>query len=390
MEGTIPLDAIPVMVPGADFSKLKLGAQEGFLLSRIDGVTNVKGVCAVSNLPESQALELLTSLAQDGVVQFKDKSGAQLAIAAPDTSGIDPNIRRRIQAIHRAEEQQNPYDILGVPRDAKLKDIKLAYYALTEQLHPDNFYGQEVGDWEAKIDHAFTAVTKAYEDLGDPEIRAKIDNRLKLLLGPDKVESKSAAAKPSGPAKPKVTREKSAIFQAVKEKIHKARELADAAELQLHDGDFMGAYSSYKLASTYDPYNDEYKRNLGMLEGKVSKIRAGNDFKQALRKIDMHETDDALALLRKVVDADRNHAAARYELARLLMPKMKRGGQPIQQEALEMAESAAILESEVDYLLLAAQINRALGNDEAAKEFYKDVVKIDKKNDVAKKALKEL
>ncbi|MCB0221604.1 MAG: DnaJ domain-containing protein [Chrysiogenetes bacterium] len=390
MEQTIPLDAIPVMVPGADFSKLKLGAQEGFLLSRIDGITNVKGVCAVSNLPEAQTLELLTSLAQDGVVQFKDKSGAQLMVTAPDTSGIDSDTRRRIQAIHRAEDQQNPYEILGVPRDSKLKDIKLAYYGLTELLHPDNFYGQEVGDWEEKIDRAFTAVTKAYEDLSDPDTRAKIDNRLKLLLGPDKVKSKTAA-KSSGPSKPKVTRQNSAIFQAVKEKIQKARELADGAERQLHDGDFMGAYSSYKLASTYDPYNDEYKRNLAMLEGKVGKIRAGNDFKQALRKIDMHETDDAIDLLRKVVDADRSHAAARYELARLLMPKMKRGGQSIQQEALEMAESAAILESEeVEYLMLAAQINRALGDSERAKELYKDVTRIDKKNDVAKKALKEL
>lgn len=389
MDEDIPLDAIPVMVPGADFSNLKLGAQEGFVLSRIDGVTNVKGVCAVSNLPENQAIELLVSLAQDGVVQFKDKSGAQLAIAKPDTSGIDPNVRRRIQGILRADENKNPYEVLGVPRDSKLKDIKLAYYALTEELHPDNFYGQELGDWEEKIDHAFSVVTKAHEDLGNPEERARIDNRLKLLLGPDKVEDASGA-KTRDSGKPKVKRKDSALFQAVKEKIQKARDLADGAERQLHDGDFMGAYSSYKLALTYDPYNDEYKRNVKMLEGKVGKIRAGKNFKEALRKADMHEEEEAIALLRKVVDVDRDHAAARFELARMLLPRMKRGGKPIQQEALEMAESAAILEEEPEYMLLAAQINKALGDLDRAKELYKDVLKIDKKNDVAKKALKEL
>jgi curved DNA-binding protein CbpA len=58
------------------------------------------------------------------------------------------------------------YDILGVPRDASVEDIKRAYRILAHQFHPDRPDGNE---------KRFKAVNEAYRILSDEKSRAKYD-----------------------------------------------------------------------------------------------------------------------------------------------------------------------------------------------------------------------
>jgi curved DNA-binding protein len=66
-------------------------------------------------------------------------------------------------------DHKNPYEILGVPRDASQNDIKRAYRRLAKELHPDRNPGNKAA--EAK----FKEVQAAYEVLGDPQRRAQYD-----------------------------------------------------------------------------------------------------------------------------------------------------------------------------------------------------------------------
>ena len=61
------------------------------------------------------------------------------------------------------------YQILGVPRTATAKDIKLAYYREAKKSHPD----MNPGDPKAKI--KFQQVSQAYEILGDEKKRRQYD-----------------------------------------------------------------------------------------------------------------------------------------------------------------------------------------------------------------------
>ena len=65
---------------------------------------------------------------------------------------------------------RDPYEILGVVRDASVADVQKAYRKLAKKLHPD----LNPGNREAE--EKFKEVAGAYDLIGDPEKRLKFDN----------------------------------------------------------------------------------------------------------------------------------------------------------------------------------------------------------------------
>ncbi|MEQ1942137.1 DnaJ C-terminal domain-containing protein [Mesorhizobium sp. VNQ89] len=64
---------------------------------------------------------------------------------------------------------RDPYEVLGVAKNASAKDIKAAYRKLAKKHHPD----QNPGDAKAK--DRFAAANQAYEIIGDEKQRAAFD-----------------------------------------------------------------------------------------------------------------------------------------------------------------------------------------------------------------------
>ena len=64
---------------------------------------------------------------------------------------------------------KNPYDVLGVKRDASADEIKKAYRQLAKKLHPDLHPG------DTKVEQDFKEVSQAYGILGDAEKRKRFD-----------------------------------------------------------------------------------------------------------------------------------------------------------------------------------------------------------------------
>jgi DnaJ-class molecular chaperone len=63
----------------------------------------------------------------------------------------------------------DPYELLGVSRDASQKDIQRAYRSLAKKLHPD------LNPGDAEAERQFKDVAAAYDLLSDPERRARFD-----------------------------------------------------------------------------------------------------------------------------------------------------------------------------------------------------------------------
>ena len=64
---------------------------------------------------------------------------------------------------------KNPYEVLGVKRDASAAEIKTAYRQLAKKLHPDLHPGN------TKVEQDFKEVSQAYGILGDAEKRKRFD-----------------------------------------------------------------------------------------------------------------------------------------------------------------------------------------------------------------------
>ncbi len=64
---------------------------------------------------------------------------------------------------------KNPYDVLGVKRDASADEIKRAYRQLAKKLHPD------LNPGDTKIEQKFKEVSQANTILGDPKKRNRFD-----------------------------------------------------------------------------------------------------------------------------------------------------------------------------------------------------------------------
>jgi curved DNA-binding protein len=90
-------------------------------------------------------------------------------------------------------EIRDPYQVLGVARDAKPEEIQRAYRTLARRQHPD--INKEPG-----AEERFKEINEAYHVLSDPERRAKFDRfGSRWRQAPDEAaRARQGAGRPSG------------------------------------------------------------------------------------------------------------------------------------------------------------------------------------------------
>lgn len=86
--------------------------------------------------------------------------------------------KRRILNAYYGLEGKDFYELLGLPRNADKKDIRVAYFELSRLFHPDSMFGRKLGTFQAKMESVFKRLTEAYEVLGRKQRRAEYDEYL--------------------------------------------------------------------------------------------------------------------------------------------------------------------------------------------------------------------
>jgi tetratricopeptide (TPR) repeat protein len=184
--------------PGFDPMKANVGPDEYFLLSRIDGVQSLRDVMLATGLPVERAVAIVIKLRSIGALLLPGETvpppaatipppvkrvTAELDVSLPEPSAdelralsednsLDAATRRRILALSRLVAARDPWALLGVPQGSNYQALKRAYFKLSKDIHPDRFYGRQLGSFRERLSTVFEATARAYERLtsGDPPV----------------------------------------------------------------------------------------------------------------------------------------------------------------------------------------------------------------------------
>jgi len=220
------VSAVPPSIGGLGSTQLKLRAspafdpmkarvlpEEYFLFSRFDGSSTLRDVLLESGLPIDRAIQIVMKLRSLGALLLPTESTApasssdpteKLPLRTPDatekihvrtasgsqppardttlpdptgeelkalseTNALSDAQRRQILAMSRLLDKRDPWALLGVPRDADVKTLKRAYFKLSKDIHPDRFYGKQLGSFAERLSTVFEAMARAYERLTNPD-----------------------------------------------------------------------------------------------------------------------------------------------------------------------------------------------------------------------------
>jgi hypothetical protein len=205
--------------PGFDPLKAAVGPEEYFVLSRIDGKQTLRDVLLATGLPVDRAVSIVTRLRSIGALLLPGETAPPASVvplsrptprkltpphpgpavprtltpmgqmpsgsrptvvvrhdltlpgpttdelaALAETNDLDEQERRRILAMARLVGH-DPYALLGMPSGADARALKLAYFQLSKEIHPDRYYGKQLGTFATRMSAVFEAMSRAYARL---------------------------------------------------------------------------------------------------------------------------------------------------------------------------------------------------------------------------------
>jgi hypothetical protein len=218
-----------------DWANQKLTPTEGFVLSRVDGRMSYDEICMVSGLSRDETLRILRDLKQarlilgpgevavgasraSAAVSSRSQAAARPAAAGAgstdeargeaaepaasragerdrrspvgplerldDGSPVAPGdlvewpdapseLKARIVRLHRRLRQLSAWDLLGVGKDADASTVRRAFGAASKELHPDRYFGKNLGSFRAKLGAIFARLSEAMQEVEKARKSAK-------------------------------------------------------------------------------------------------------------------------------------------------------------------------------------------------------------------------
>lgn len=289
------------LAPDCDPTKLALTAEEGFLLSRIDGNAPWRLLREIGGMDPEEADLCVEGWIASGIVKVEGLEAppkpppsraaatreSALPVAAQTPGQIDESAIDATLDLDEATQRHIldfetrlglPYhELLGVDEDADVKEVKRAYFKLSREFHPDRYFRRDIGAFEARLERIFKKVLEGYEILSDPELREQLANQPAAEVGGG-APGTPVAAPPNRPLT-KLERLRQRMPFRIPEKLmaerrQKALELMRAAAMSEAQGNLAEAASSVRVAISFDPTNVDCRSRLVDLQANLAEKRA--------------------------------------------------------------------------------------------------------------------
>ncbi len=196
---TPPDVRIPSLAPGTNIRSLPIGPEEAFVLSRVDGHTNVLELSAATGVSDEHLAQLLERLEQLGAIQYGTADASEQAGSNPvgkhrpqvyppsslydpaeldEAVDLDVDRRRKVLDTFYGLPELNHYALLQVPHNADRRAIKSAYFDAVNVFHPDRYFGKNLGSFKTKLERVFAQITAAHDVLTRVTARTEYDQYL--------------------------------------------------------------------------------------------------------------------------------------------------------------------------------------------------------------------
>ena len=152
-----------------------ISPEEGFLLSRIDGLARASDILAMSPMPEAETATALLHLIDKDLIQFGGKAPAREPgrVASPPPSpaplkGVpDEATVREVDRLLALSKSGAYSELLGVAADASAGARKSAYLKIIGKFHPDKF-PRATEDIREKLSRLCAESAEALDQLASP------------------------------------------------------------------------------------------------------------------------------------------------------------------------------------------------------------------------------
>lgn len=381
------------LADGCDPTALALSAEEGYLLSRIDGHTPWRVLREMGGLDIDEADMVMEGWLATGVVEVAGHAAPpkqdRLASRARDVAcepklpvdldeavrndlDLEPEVQKRILEFESRLGDAD-HDILGVALGADAKEVKKAYFKLSKEFHPDRFFRRDIGDFKQRLDRVFKRVLDAYERMTNPPAQKAV----------------SADDADKAPESEKIQRLKQRMPFKVgegvpEERKERAREIFTQVIHAERLGRLSEALSQVRMALTFDPYDAEIKAKREELSQRYAETRSDEmlgDLSRLNESTD-GELEELAELLAELVRAHPDDASVHWKAAEVALQRKKfDDAMKWVGVALELAPDTAAPH------VTRGRIHKAKGEMGHAKKEYARALEIDPQDDAAIQAM---
>jgi curved DNA-binding protein CbpA len=398
-------DRVPRLAPGWEARVGDLSPEQGFLLSRIDGVTSWGVLRTIAGLPPEQVDAALEGWQKEGLLEVEgsripaqENPGPRTVV--PDAASgveLDPSLGLSVeiqqQILEFEPRLEKPFHvILGVRPNDDTRTIKRAYFALSKLYHPDRYFRVDMGPFAERLDRVFKKIALAYELMMDPTTREELQRSMQAAPPRDAQPAGASAApaaevpRPGAPQPPPQNFTKREWLdrmrqrfkipeELVAERRFRAKELAEAARVAQYQAQWNDAASAIRLAIAFDPWTNDYKELFAEIQVEVNQLRAEQLLEEASGAYDTRSCKEALALFEEVI-AYRPADAVVHHKAALLALELEN-----LEVAREYAERAWELNSsQPEFAVALAKVLRLEGLKQRAREILEEARELDPHN----------
>lgn len=303
-KGLPPLDDVLSFssAPLDIFQDVKLDHPGKRIISCIDGKTTIREILSITQLDRFETLKTIYSLLSIRMIKvtdvFKPSSIEQEKIREEIITerletDMDPEVREKIEVMHRRYENLGYYGILEVKDHATTAEIKKAYYKAAKKFHPDMHFYSTDDSLKMKLSEIFAYIYEAYSTLSKPHKRKEYDAGItikpaKLTANQDKARAKfeegMSQFRRNNYPEAELLFGGAAYFDSTISEYHYYYGLVLVGLKK-----FKEAEKAFSRALKLEPYNADYLSNLGSVFLALGfPLRAKGLFEKALRTNPAH------------------------------------------------------------------------------------------------------